>query len=124
MANQEEWLLLGGRGMQVKVYVPKTVEIPSEYIAALAQRASDSFGSKAGDVFATRGHLVRQAARDGLLREFDELINEDGTVDVFCDPNDETPLEVENRAVSLVDLVHALSAKRGAAAVKSSAFAA
>ena len=50
--------------MQVKVYTPRIVEIASEYLPALAKRAADSLGDRAGDVSATRGHLVRQAVQD------------------------------------------------------------
>ena len=42
--------------MQVKVYVPKIIEVPSEYLPALAKRAADSLGDRATDVSATRGH--------------------------------------------------------------------
>ena len=68
--------------MQVKVYIPKVIEVPSEYLPALAKRAADSLGDRAGEVSATRGHLVRQAVQDGLLRDFDDLVAEDGTVDL------------------------------------------
>ena len=98
--------------MQIKVYVPKVIEIPSEYLPALAKRASDSLGDRAGEVSATRGHLVRQAVQDGLLRDFDALIGEDGTVDLVCDPGMEIPLEVENRTLSLAELLDALQYKR------------
>ena len=98
--------------MQVKVYVPKLIEIPSEYLPALAKRAADSLGDQAGEVSATRGHLVRQAVQDGLLREFDNLIGEDGTVDLICDPGMEIPLELENKALSLTELLDALQFKR------------
>jgi hypothetical protein len=98
--------------MQVKVYVPKLIEIPSEYLPALAKRAADSLGDQAGEVSATRGHLVRQAVQDGLLREFDNLIGEDGTVDLICDPGMEIPLELENKALSLSELLDALQFKR------------
>ncbi|MDZ7619514.1 MAG: hypothetical protein U1E05_21145, partial [Patescibacteria group bacterium] len=70
--------------MQVKVYVPRIIEVPSEYLPALAKRAADSLGDRASEVSATRGHLVRQAIQDGLLREFDDLVSEDGTVDMVC----------------------------------------
>ena len=30
--------------MQIKVYVPKVIEVPSEYLPALARRAADSLG--------------------------------------------------------------------------------
>ena len=82
--------------MQIKVYVPKVIEIPSEYLPALAKRAADSLGERSHDVSATRGHLVRQAVQDGLLREFDSLLGEDGTVDLVCDPGREIPLEFEH----------------------------
>ncbi len=94
--------------MQIKVYVPKVIEVPSEYLPALARRAADSLGERAQEVSATRGHLVRQAVQDGLLREFDSLIGDDGTVDLVCDPGMEIPLEVENRTLSLAELLDAL----------------
>ena len=112
--------------MQVKVYVPKIVHIPSEYLPALAQRASDSYGNGAANELATRGHLVRQAVRDGLLRELDELYNEDGTVDIVCDPAAEIPLEIDNKTLSLTELLEAfqVNKRNGNAAMKVSAPAA
>ncbi len=104
--------------MQVKVYVPKIIEVPSEYLSALAKRAADSLGDRAGEVSATRGHLVRQAVQDGLLREFDALVGEDGTVDIVCDPGMEIPLELENKTLSLTELLEALQYKRGWGEVK------
>ena len=98
--------------MQVKVYVPKLIEIPSEYLPALAKRAADSLGDRASEVPATRGHLVRQAIQDGLLREFDNLVGEDGTVDLVCDPGMEIPLELENKTLTLTELLDALQYKR------------
>ena len=98
--------------MQIKVYVPKLIEIPSEYLPALAKRAADSVGERAHDVSATRGHLVRQAVQDGLLREFDPLIGEDGAVDLVCDPGTEIPLEFDNHSLSLAELLDALQYKR------------
>jgi hypothetical protein len=94
--------------MQIKVYVPKLIEIPSEYLPALAKRASSSLGDRAHDVSATRGHLVRQAVQDGLLREFDSLVGEDGTVDLVCDPGLEIPLEFDHRSLSLAELLDTL----------------
>ena len=67
--------------MEIKMYVPKIAEIPSEYLAPLAQRARDSLGDAASTTPATRGHLVRQAIKDGLLRGMDHLIREDGSID-------------------------------------------
>lgn len=110
--------------MQIKVYVPKTIEIPSEYLPALAKRAADSLGERAHDVSATRGHLVRQAVQDGLLREFDPLISGDGTVDIVCDPGTEIPLELDNRTLSLAELLDALQYKRNLADAQASADAA
>jgi hypothetical protein len=110
--------------MQVKVYIPKIIEVPSEYLPALAKRAADSLGDRAGEVSATRGHLVRQAIQDGLLREFDELVGEDGTVDLVCDPGMEIPLELENKTLSLTELLEALQYKRGWSDVKTSSEAA
>jgi len=98
--------------MQVKVYVPKMIEIPSEYLPALAKRAADSLGDRADEVSATRGHLVRQAVQDGLLRQFDELVGDDGTVDLVCDPGMEIPLELENKTLTLNELLEALQYKR------------
>jgi hypothetical protein len=94
--------------MQIKVYVPRIIEVPSEYLPALARRAADCLGDRAQEVSATRGHLVRQAVQDGLLREFDSLIGDDGTVDLVCDPGMEIPLEVDNRTLSLAELLDAL----------------
>ena len=98
--------------MEIKMYVPKKAEIPSEYLAPLAQRARDSLGNDANSTAATRGHLVRQAIRDGLLRGMDDLIGEDGSVDVVCDPHHEIPLEVENRPMTLNELLSAMNTKR------------
>lgn len=98
--------------MQFKVYCPKYVEIPSEYLPALAKRAADGLGERAGEVPATRGHLVRQAVQDGLLRELDSLVGQDGLVDVVCDPALEIPLEVENKTLTLAELLDALQVKR------------
>jgi len=98
--------------MQVKVYVPRMIEVPSEYLPALAKRAADSLGDRASEVSATRGHLVRQAVQDGLLRDFDELVGEDGTVDLVCDPGMEIPLELENKTLTLTELLEALQYKR------------
>ena len=98
--------------MQIKVYVPKVIEIPSEYLPALAKRAAGSLGDRSHDVSATRGHLVRQAVQDGLLREFDPLIGEDGTVDLVCDPGLEIPLEFDHRTLSLAELLDALQHKQ------------
>jgi hypothetical protein len=110
--------------MQVKVYVPKVIEIPSEYLPALAKRAADSLGDRATEMSATRGHLVRQAVQDGLLRELDELIGEDGTVDLVCDPGLEIPLELENRTLTLAELIEALQYKRSLGDVKTTSAAA
>ncbi len=105
--------------MQVKVYIPKVIEVPSEYLPALAKRAADSLGERASEVPATRGHLVRQAVQDGLLREFDSLVNDDGTVDIVCDPGMEIPLELENKTLTLGELLEALQYKRNWGEVKS-----
>jgi hypothetical protein len=98
--------------MQIKVYVPKLIEIPSEYLPALAKRAADSVGERSHDVSATRGHLVRQAVQDGLLREFDALIGDDGAIDLVCDPGTEIPLEFDSHSLSLAELLDALQFKR------------
>jgi hypothetical protein len=100
--------------MQLKVYVPKIVEIPGEYLSPLAKRAGDCLGTAASSVPATRGHLVRQAIRDGLLREFDALVGPDESVDIFCDPSGEIPLEIDNRTVTLSELMTSMNNKRPA----------
>jgi hypothetical protein len=110
--------------MQVKVYVPKMVEVPSEYLPALAKRAADCMGDRAHEISATRGHLVRQAVQDGLLREFDDLISEDGTVDLVCDPGMEIPLELENKTLTLAELLDVLQYKRSWSDMKASSDAA
>ena len=98
--------------MQVKIYIPHLVEIASEYVPALAKRAADSLGDKAGEIPATRGHLVRQAVKDGLIREFDHLIAEDGTVDIVCDPGMEIPLELDGQTLTLYELLEALQCRQ------------
>ena len=98
--------------MQVKVYTPHIVEIAGEYIPALAKRAADSLGERAELIPATRGHLVRQAVKDGLIREFDHLIDEDGTVDMVCDPGAEIPLELNGQTLSLRELLEALQSRQ------------
>jgi len=110
--------------MQVKVYCPRMIEIPSEYLPALAKRAADSLGDRATEVSATRGHLVRQAVQDGLLRDLDELVGEDGTVDLVCDPGMEIPLELENKTLTLSELLEALQYKRSWSDVKAASEAA
>ena len=110
--------------MQVKVYVPKVIEVPSEYLPALAKRAADSLGDRAEEVSAMRGHLVRQAVQDGLLREFDSLISEDGTVDLVCDPGMEIPLEAGKQNAQRGRIARALQYKRTWADVKSASEAA
>ncbi len=97
--------------MQVKVYLPQTVEIPSEFLPALVQRAFDQLPEAAKNTPATRGHLVRQAVLDGLLRKLDGLIGEDGEVDLFCDPFDEIPLEIDSRTLALNELLEVLHTK-------------
>ena len=98
--------------MQIKVYVPRIVDVPNEYLAALAKRAHDKLGERSTQIAATRGHLLRQAVRDGLVRELDELVDDDGNVDLVCDPGAETPLEVEGKQLSLSELREALQTKR------------
>jgi hypothetical protein len=94
--------------MQLKIYVPRTIEIPTEYLPALAKRALDSLGDSGSDAQATRGLLVRQAVMDGLLRELDELRISDATVDLYCDPQGESPLEIDNRTLTMPELIDAL----------------
>jgi hypothetical protein len=102
--------------MQLKIYVPRTIEIPTEYLPALAKRALDALGDS--DAQATRGHLVRQAVMDGLLRELDELRLSDAQVDLFCDPQGESPLEIDNRTLTMTELIEALQPAKGAAGAK------
>ena len=91
--------------MRMKVYVPQYVEIPDHYLPALADRVVESLGPRAGQIYATRGHLVRQAVQDGILRDFESFLGEDGAVDLVCDPAMEIPLEWGGRTVTLSDLV-------------------
>lgn len=98
--------------MQLKIYVPRTVEIPTEYLPALAKRALDALGDQGGDTQATRGHLVRQAVVDGLLRELDNLRIDDTHVDLYCDPTSEAPLEIDNRSLTMPELIEALQAPK------------
>jgi hypothetical protein len=90
--------------MRVKVYVPQYVEIPDHYLPALADRAVESLGARAAQIYATRGHLVRQAIHDGILRDFESLLGDDGQVDLVCDPAMETPLEWDGNTVTLAEL--------------------
>ena len=94
--------------MRIKVYVPKIIEISSELLPTLAQRATDRLGKAANDVSATRGHLIRQAVQDGLLPDMNDLMGQDGKVDLVCDPGMEIPLELENRTMTLSELSDAL----------------
>ena len=98
--------------MEVKVYVPQSVDIPNEYLPALVQRAYALLNDSGRDQPATRGQLVRQAVRDGLLRQFDSLKNEDGSVDLLCEPDGEEPLEIKNRTLTLAELYDALQAQK------------
>ncbi len=100
--------------MQVKVYVPQIVEIPSEYLTALAQRACNCVGDQASEQLATRGHLVRQAARDGLIRELEHLCEEDGTIDLVCDPSGELPLNIDGHTPTLAELTDSLASASSA----------
>jgi hypothetical protein len=104
--------------MQLKIYVPRTIEIPTEYLPALAKRALDALGDGGSDAHATRGHLVRQAVIDGLLRDLDELRINDATVDLFCDPQGESPLEIDNRTLTMPELIEALQPAKAPAAAK------
>ena len=67
---------------------------------------------------------MRQAVQDGLLREFDPMVGEDGTVDVVCDPGMEIPLELDSRTLSLAELLDALQYKRNLADVQTTSEAA
>src|SRR5690606_14849787 len=102
----------------LKIYVPRTIEIPTEYLPALAKRALDALGEGGVDAQATRGHLVRQAVLDGLLRELDSLRLDDSTVDIYCDPQGEAPLEIDNRSLTMTELIDSLSAPKAAAGAK------
>ena len=104
--------------MQLKIYVPRTIEIPTEYLPALAKRALDALGEGGVDAQATRGHLVRQAVLDGLLRELDSLRLDDSTVDIYCDPQGEAPLEIDNRSLTMTELIDSLSTPKTAAGAK------
>ncbi len=104
--------------MQLKIYVPRTIEIPTEYLPALAKRALDAMGEAGVDAQASRGALVRQAVMDGLLRELDVLRLDETTVDLYCDPQGEAPLEIDNRSLTMNELIDSLSAPKTAAGPK------
>jgi hypothetical protein len=106
--------------MQLKVYVPRTIEIPTDYLPALAKRAMDALGDAGGDVQATRGHLVRQAVLDGLLRDLDELRVGETGVDLYCNPQGEAPLEIDNRSLTMPELIDALQPAKAAVSAKRS----
>ena len=89
-----------------------SLKSPASICPRWPARAADSLGDRAGEVPASRGHLVRQAVQDGLLREFDNLIGEDGTVDLVCDPGMEIPLELDSKTLTLTELLEALQYKR------------
>ena len=44
--------------------------------------------------------------------EIDDLICEDGSVDLVCDPGTEVPLELQNKTLSLGELMDALQSNR------------
>ncbi len=100
--------------MEVKVYVPQSVDIPNEYLPALVQRAYSQLNDAARDQPATRGQLVRQAVRDGLVRQFDSLKDDDGSIDLFCEPNSEESLEIKGRTLTFAELYDALQAQKPA----------
>lgn len=104
--------------MQLKIYVPRTIEIPTEYLPALAKRALDAMGEGGVDAQATRGALVRQAVMDGLLRELDVLRLDETTVDLYCDPQGESPLEIDNRSLTMTELIDSLSTPKSATSPK------
>jgi len=106
--------------MQLKIYVPRTIEIPTDYLPVLAKRAMESLGEAGSDAHATRGHLVRQAVADGLLRDLDGLRLDDSSVDLFCDPQGEAPLEIDNRSLTMPELIEALQTPKAAMGSKRS----
>ena len=108
--------------MHVKVYVPKIIEISSELLPTLAQRAADRLGKAANKMSATRGHLIRQAVQDGLLPDMNDLIGQDGKVDLVCDPGMEIPLELENRTMTLSELSDALKHEQNRSQLDQSIF--
>lgn len=110
--------------MEIKVYIPQMVEIPDAYIPALARRVADCLGPQAAEISATRGHLVRQAVQDGLIRQLDHLVAEDGSVDLVCDPGAEIPLELDQQTLTLEQLLDALQLRRSWSEVAPSAEAA
>lgn len=108
--------------MQIKVFVPREIEIPNEYVVPLVQRAMESLGDAGKTTLATRGHLVRQAVMDGLLRDLDHLIRPEGNIELYCDPQGEIALEIDNHAVTLSELLVALQNKTSLASPKRNDF--
>ena len=99
--------------MQVKVYVPKLIGISQRVSPRLGQAGRRKLGRPGRRGLGhPRPPRLSQAVQDGLLRDFDHLIGEDGTVDLICDPGMEIPLELENKALSLTELLEALQFKR------------
>lgn len=100
--------------MQIKIYVPQTVELADDYFPALIRRVAESLGKAADETPATRGLLVRQAVLDGLLRNLDSLKNADGAVDLLCDPSGEFPLESDGEPLTVAELLRIVTGPNSA----------
>ena len=98
--------------MEIKMYVPKIAEIPSEYLAPLAQRAATAWATPRAPRRQRAVTWCARPSKTACLRGMDNLIREDGSVDIVCDPHHEMPLEVENRPLSLTELLSAMANKR------------
>ena len=66
---------------------------------------------------------MRQAVSDGLLRDFDSTVDENGKVDLFCDPSGELPLEIDDHTFNLSELLDALQGQKLNASDKREGFA-
>lgn len=94
--------------MELKVYIPIHVDLADDYLRPLIRRVVESLGPDAEKTPATRGQIVRQAVLDGLFRDLDHLVTDDGSVDLLCDPMGEFPLESNRQPMTVRDLAEQL----------------
>lgn len=94
--------------MELKVYIPITLELTDDYLTPLIRRVEESLGPEAEKIPASRGQIVRQAVLDGLVRDLDHLIAADGSVDLVCDPAGEFPLESDRQPLTVRQLAERL----------------
>jgi len=98
--------------VELKVYIPVTVDLADDYIPPLIRRLADSVGKDGETLPASRGQIVRQAVLDGLLHGLDRLIGKDGSVDLLCDPSGESPIIQEGKTVTVGELTQYIGSIR------------